>query len=97
MFDGREPIYLQIADQIRTVNTTPVEADPSYELAAAASLRFAGWMEAARALHGRDGVDLRPLIQEILELSRVRPESQTMRDVARVSGYYAKAWAEDPS
>jgi hypothetical protein len=86
-----------IADQIRTVNNTSAEADPSYTLAGEVSVRFAGWSEAARVLHGRPGVDLRPVMEEILSLARVRTESLSMKDVARVSGYYANLWSGKPT
>lgn len=86
----------QIAEQIRTVNSTPVDADPSYELAAAASVRFAGWSEAARTVHGLDGLDLRPLMQELRDLAGVRDESVTMQDVVRISGYYAESLGRPP-
>jgi hypothetical protein len=89
-----EQVGRQIADEIRVVNATPADADPSYEHAAAASVRFAGWNEAARTLHGRAGIDLRPVMRELLELSRVRAESMTMQDVARVAGFYVDAWGE---
>lgn len=83
----------RIADQIRTVNATSLEADPSYTLAGEVSVRFAGWSEAARVLHGRPGADLRPVMEEILSLARVRTESLSMRDVVQVSGYYANLWS----
>jgi hypothetical protein len=82
----------QIADESRAVNATTVEDDPSYERAAAASARFAGWTEAARTLHGNAGVDLLPVMQEILVLARVRSESIAMQDVVRVSSYYVEQW-----
>lgn len=87
-----EEVGRQIAQQIREVNATPAEADPSYELAGRVSWRFAGWHEAARTLHGRPGVDLRPVLKQILELARVRRESLAMQDVVRVSGFYVEKW-----
>ena len=87
----------QIAAEIRVVNATTIEQDPSYERAAAASVRFAGWQEAARILHGEGGVNLLPVMRQILELARVREESIEMRDIVRVSGYYVSKWSESPS
>ena len=47
---------------------------------------------AARTLHGKAGVDLLPVMQEILALARVRSESIAMQDVVRVSSYYVEQW-----
>ncbi len=94
--DAVAAVGREIAADLREVNATPVDADPSYELAAAASLRFAGWNEAARALHGRDGVDLLPVMRELCELAAVRAESVTMSDVARVASYYVARWEGSP-
>jgi hypothetical protein len=83
----------RLADEIRVVNATTPEEDPSYLKAADASVRFAGWSEAARVLHGRPGVDLRPEMITILELARVRSESLVMKDVVSVAGYWTKEWS----
>lgn len=83
----------RIAAEIRVVNATTVEEDPSYQKAADAGVRFAGWSEAARVLHGRPGVDMRPVMREILDLARVRGESLMMMDVVRVSGFWTKEWS----
>ncbi|HEV8269297.1 MAG TPA: hypothetical protein VGR00_13720, partial [Thermoanaerobaculia bacterium] len=82
----------QIAADIRVVNATTVEEDPSYQKAANVEVRFMGWSEAARVLHGRPGVDLAAVMKEINDLAKVRSESMTMREVVRVSGYYSKEW-----
>lgn len=87
-----EDVGREICLEIRVVNSTTTEADPSYQRAADVSVRFAGWTEAARVLHGRPGVNLLPVMREILELARVRGESSEMRDVVRVSSYYVKEW-----
>jgi hypothetical protein len=87
-----EEVGREIAQQIRQVNATSAEADPSYELAGQVEVRFAGWSEAARTLHGRPGVDLRPVMKQILELARVRSESLALQDVVRVSGHYVEEW-----
>jgi hypothetical protein len=51
-------------------------------------------MVAARALQGKDGVDLTPELRTILELARVRQDSYLMRqDVVRVASYYLRQWA----
>ena len=51
-------------------------------------------MVAARALQGKDGVDLTPELRIILELARVRQDSYVMRqDVVRVASYYLQQWA----
>jgi hypothetical protein len=90
--DAVNDVGRQIADAIRDVNATTVEHDPRYERAAAVEVRFAGWTEAARTLHDKAGVDLLPVMQEILALARVRSESIAMQDVVRVSSYYVEQW-----
>jgi hypothetical protein len=83
----------RIVEEIKVVNATTAEEDPSYQKAADASVRFVGWSEAARTIHGRDGVDLRAEMKEILELAKVRTESIVMRDVVRIASYYTKEWS----
>lgn len=82
-----------IAERIRKVNTTTVEQDPSYEGAADVSIRFSAWRVAAATLRERAGGDFTPELKAILELSRVRTDSISMRDVCRVASYYMKQWA----
>jgi len=83
-----------LAERIRQFNATTVEQDPRYQGAGDASLRFSGWMAAARALREKCGGDFVPELCEILELSRVRNDSSVMRtDIRRVASYYAKEWA----
>jgi hypothetical protein len=82
-----------IAARIRRVNETPVEADPGYEGAADVSRRFSAWMVAVRTLREKCGGDFTPELREILELSRVRPDSQAMRgDVLRVASFSMHEW-----
>lgn len=83
-----------IAERIRKFNGTPVEADPSYEGAADVSIRFNGWMEAARQLRTKCNGDFTAELKPILELSRLRTDSYVMRmDVCRVASYYLQQWA----
>ncbi len=83
-----------IAERIRKFNGTPVEADPSYEGAADVSIRFNGWMEAARQLRTKCNGDFTTELKPILELSRVRTDNHVMRtDVCRVASYYLHQWA----
>jgi len=82
-----------LADEIRAVNATKIEDDPGYQKAAFAEVRFFGWAEAARVLHGRPGVDMLPAMREIEELAKVRTESYVMREVARVSGRTVTEWS----
>ena len=83
-----------IAQRIRTVNTTTVEQDPGYDGAAGVSIRFSAWMVAVRTLREKAGADFTPELKTILELSRVRTDSHCMRaDVCRVASFYMKEWA----
>ena len=83
-----------LAEQMRRVNATTVEQDPDFLGAADVSIRFSGWMAAARILREKCGGDFVPELLEILALSRVREDSSLMRsDIRRVSSYYAKEWA----
>jgi hypothetical protein len=83
-----------IAARIRKFNNTSVEADPSYEGAADVSIRFNGWMEAARQLRTKCNGDFTTELKPILELSRLRADSHVMRmDVCRVASYYLQQWA----
>ncbi len=82
-----------LAERIRQVNATTVEADPSYEGAANASIRFTGWMCAVRTLREKCGGDFTPELKTILELSRVRPDSRCLRaDICRVASFYLHEW-----
>ncbi|MBP7951612.1 MAG: class I SAM-dependent methyltransferase [Verrucomicrobiales bacterium] len=84
-----------IAARITKFNHTPKEADPSFETAADASTRFYGWLTAVKALREKCGGDFTPELKSILELSRVRPESQCMRqDICRVASFYLHKWAD---
>lgn len=83
-----------IAERIRKVNATTAEQDPSYEGAADISIRFNGWMEAARQLRDKCNGDFTTELKPILELSRVRTDSYVMQvDVCRVASYYLHQWA----
>ena len=91
-----EAVGRDILLAIREFNETPVEKDPTYEKAAAISTRFAGWSGASIALHERGAIDQRPIFREILQLSRLRPDSHVMSlDVARVADFYVKEWGKD--
>jgi hypothetical protein len=84
----------QLADLMKKVNATPAEQDPGFIGAAGVSVRFSAWMVAVRALREKAGGDFTPELRSILELSRVRGDSQAMRqDVLRVASYYMQQWA----
>ena len=55
-----------IVERIRKVNVTTAEADPSYLAAADVSVRFSGWIDAARTLHNCCGGDFTPELKTIL-------------------------------
>ncbi|MBL9154393.1 MAG: hypothetical protein JNK37_18020 [Verrucomicrobiales bacterium] len=83
-----------IAARLRAVVATPVEKDPGYDGAADISIRFNGWLCAARKLRGDSGGDFTGELQAILVLSRERPDSHALRmDVCRVASYYLHQWA----
>jgi len=83
-----------IAARIRAYNERPPEEDPSHLGAADVSMRFGAWIAAARFLRENAGGDFVPELREILELSRVRPDSISMRqDVRRVASHYLHQWA----
>ena len=83
-----------IAGLIRHFNATSVQQDPSYLGAADVSTRFNAWMVAVRKLREKSGGDFTPELREILELARVRSDSDAMRqDVLRVASYYMQEWA----
>lgn len=84
----------KITEGIVAFNSTPQEADPSFEGAVAPATRFYGWIAAARALREKSDGDFTNELKSILELSRVRPESHCMRqDICRVASYYLQQWA----
>jgi hypothetical protein len=78
--------------------------DPARNAVAAnLSPKFSAWMEAVRALQGRDGASFVPQLQEIATDSRKQPISHVIAiDVLRVASYYLHTWAgiaplpEDP-
>lgn len=91
--DGVKAVANEIAQAIRDLGSGPPPADQRYENGGDISTRFSAWMEAARALQGKDGVDLVPQLQEIIEPARKHTDNQTMRiDVVRVASYYLQQW-----
>lgn len=83
-----------IIARMRKFNATPPQADPGLDVATDIAVRFSSWKEAVRTLRGSAGGDFIPELREMLELSRVRTDSQVMRyDVRRVASYYLKTWA----
>ncbi len=83
-----------IAERLRRFNAIPAPADPTFSGAADVSLRFSGWMAAARTLRERDHGDFVPELKTILELSRIRTDSQVLQaDVRRVASHYLHEWA----
>jgi len=88
----------QIAEMIRKFNATTPEQDPHYRGADSVAVRFSAWIGAAHALRENSGGDFTAELSEILQLSRVRPDSNAMStSVRRVASYYMKQWANlDP-
>lgn len=83
-----------VVEAIHEVNATTVEEDPGYHRAADVSIRFGGWIAAARALRTTSGGDFVPELRDVLELSRVRTDSHVMQqDVRRVASHYLEEWA----
>ena len=67
--------------------------DPSYEWAAALSIRFGGWLHASRLLREQHGDDHSADLRAILRLARRRPDSYVMQqDVVRVASFYLQQW-----
>lgn len=84
----------QIAALLRKFNATPAAQDPGLAGAADISIRFSAWISAARTLREACGGDFVPELREILELSRVRTDSQVLQqDVRRIASDYANQWA----
>ena len=80
--------------RIRKFNASKPEQDPSYEAAADADLRFSAWTEAVRKLRETANADFIPELREILELSRLRTDSDAMQtDIRRIASYYMHEWA----
>jgi hypothetical protein len=89
-----QAVARDIAERIRKVNVTTVEADPSYMGAMNVSIRFNGWFEVVRTLRADCGGDFTAELKTILELSRVRRDSHAMQaDVCRVASFYMQEWA----
>lgn len=88
----------QIAGMIRKFNATTPEQDPNQRGADSVAARFGAWSDAARALREKSGGDFTAELGEILQLSRVRTDSEAMRtSVRRVASYWLKQWANiDP-
>lgn len=79
------------------------DADPAYEWAASAAVRFSAWMQAVRGLRERADGDLVRELAAIAAAARRRPDSICLRsDVLRVAAYHLHVWAgieplpEDP-
>jgi hypothetical protein len=67
--------------------------DPSYEWAAAVSIRFGGWLHAARRLREQHGDDHSADLRTMLRLARQRPDSYVMQqDIVRVASLYLQEW-----
>lgn len=83
-----------IADRIERFTTSTPQEDPDYSAAADASVRFSAWMAALRAFRSQ-GIHLgEQALARILELSRLRPDSQVMQaDIRRVASHYLNEWA----
>jgi hypothetical protein len=82
-----------LAARLERVVATTAEQDPAYSGAADFSIRFSGWMEAARILREKSGGDFSAELRTILQLARQRPESYVLRnDVVRVASYHLQQW-----
>jgi hypothetical protein len=89
-----EAVGRDIARRIEQFNATSVDEDPGYHGAANISMRFSAWMVAVRTLREKCDGDFTAELKPILELSRIRTDSQVMRsDVCRVASYYMQQWA----
>jgi hypothetical protein len=76
---------------------TPEADDPSYEWAAPLSIRFSGWLHAARLLREAEGYDPSADLGAMLQLARQRPDSYVMQqDIVRVASYYLQEWSGPP-
>jgi len=83
-----------IARRLRQGIQRTVEEDPSYHWAAEISIRFSAWHDTVSKLREKCGGDFTRELGAILELSRLRPDSQALRsDVCRVASFYMKEWA----
>lgn len=79
--------------RMEKANATTPEQDPRGEAVADVSIRFSAWMEAVRALREKTHGDFIPELEKILELSRLRSDSQVMQqDVCRVASFYLSSW-----
>lgn len=91
--DAVKAVAHEIAAATRALDSGPVALERQYTHGADISTRFAAWMEAARALQGKDGVDFVPELQEIIEPARKHDKNHMMRiDVVRVASYYLQQW-----
>jgi len=92
-----QAVAVDLAERMRRFNSTPIEADPSYQGAADLSVRFNAWMQAVQTLREHSAADLTPELQTLLELSRIRPDSIAMRsDICRVASFHLHLWAGIP-
>lgn len=86
-----------LADLMRTMNATPAQDDPDFMRANIVAIRFAAWITAVAKLRAKDGGDFIPELRTIVELSRVRNDSEAIRgDVRRVAVFYLHEWAGVP-
>ena len=92
-----EAVGSDLADRMRKVNATSATTDPDYLGAADVSVRFTGWIMAVAKLRAKDGGNFIPELRTIVELSRVRNDSEAMRrDVRRVAVSCLSEWAGVP-
>lgn len=83
----------ELAGRFRTVNALKPEEDPSFQAAADLSLRFYGWIAAARALRAAGKGDFVPELSTLDELARVRTDSFVMKnDISRITNRYLGEW-----
>ena len=89
-----EAIGRDLADRMQKMNATPAKADPEFLRANDVAIRFSAWITAVTKLRAKDGGDFIPELRAIVELSRVRNDSEAIRqDVRRVAVFYLKEWA----
>jgi hypothetical protein len=79
--------------RLERVVARTADEDPALAGAAEISVRFSGWMEAARTLREKWGGDFSAELRTILQLARQRPDSYVLRnDVVRVASYHLQQW-----
>ena len=80
-----------IAQSLRKLDGAPPEQEST--IGAGISSQFSAWIEAARALQGKEGLDFVPQLQEIIEPARQYEQNYELRmAVGRVASFYLQQW-----